>query len=88
MRPINDDIEPIECHWSEARRLTGALEASERSFLRYVLSGHSLIQCAGRLGLTVEEAAHVKAGVMRKLSASQTADLVRVAVYAGLDPIP
>jgi FixJ family two-component response regulator len=87
VQPITDNVDKLEPLASEARALARGLAANERLFLQHVLAGHSLMQCAGRLGLTAEEAARAKAGLMRKLNATQTADLVRIALYAGLNPI-
>lgn len=70
----------------EAQALVAKLHEDERLLLRSVLAGYSLIQSAGRLGMTWEEAVTMKARVVGKLNATQTADLVRIGLYAGLEP--
>lgn len=70
----------------EAQAQVAKLHEDERLLLRSALAGYSLIQSAGRLGMTSEEAATMKARVMGKLNATQTADLVRIGLYAGIEP--
>lgn len=70
-----------------ARELTEDLPPNERLLLRYVMNGHSIVQCAGHLGMSLEEASGLKAALMRKLNATRTADLVQIALCAGFDAI-
>lgn len=90
MRKITDDLPkpdgsafPVR----QARALVGALDTAERELLASIVAGQSLIMAAGLLGLSLENTVRLKAKLMRKLGASQTADLVRVGLYAGCDEV-
>lgn len=86
MRPeeANQDIAGV----LRTRELVEALDADERLLLCSILGGYSLVRASVLLGSTLDETVHLKARVMRKLSAVRTADLVRTALHAGLDPAP
>ena len=66
----------------DAQALVAALESTEWALLELVLDGHSLLQLAGRLGVTPERASLLKLSTMEKLDCATTADLVRVGLYA------
>ena len=61
------------------------LEPGEQQALVCLVRGCSLITIAGELGITLEKAAMLKASLMRKLGAEQTADVIRVGIYARVD---
>ena len=50
--------------------------------LDLIVDGYSLMKIADDLGLPLEETVRTKAGLMRKLEATTTADLVRIGLYA------
>lgn len=70
----------------EAEERVATLETDERRALELIVAGHSLVGTAGQLGVTLEDAVRLKASLMRKLGANATADLVRIGIWAQVDP--
>lgn len=69
----------------EATRRVAELEPTERQALAHLVRGCSLIGIAGQMGKSLEEAVLLKASLMKKLGAHQTADLIRLGIYARVD---
>lgn len=61
------------------------LGSVERQALVYLVRGSSLIRIAGEMGISLEETVLVKASLMKKLGALQTADVIRLGIYARVD---
>lgn len=53
----------------------------------YLVRGCSLIWIAAEMGITLEEAVLLKASLMKKLAARQTADAIRLGIHARVDEI-
>ena len=49
------------------------------------MRGSSLVRIAGEMGISLEEAVLLKASRMEKLGALQTADAIRLGIYARVD---
>ena len=72
-----------------ARELVAALNAEERQVLRILVNGGSLKDIARTLSAGPSGAKLYRTGVMQKLNATTTADVVRVALMAGTaSPMP
>ena len=67
---------------AEARRLVAGLGSNERCTLKCIVGGYSLEKIASKLGVSLDEAARLKAQLMKQLGATATADLVRVGINA------
>ncbi len=63
-------------------RLVAGLASDERRVLKCIVEGYSLVKIASKLGVSLDEAARLKAQLMKQLGAKATADLVRVGIYA------
>jgi len=70
----------------EARRLVAALDPEERRVLTDLVHGKSLQAIAADLGIFQFDAEAAKSKLLRKLNAATTADLIRIGIYAGLEP--
>lgn len=62
------------------------LTARELEVLRALLRGESNKSIGRALGISPRTAEIHRANIKRKLSAASTADLVRIGIYAGVDP--
>ena len=49
------------------------------------MDGYSLVKIAGEMGLPLEDTALMKASLMKRLGAKETADLVRIGIYGQTD---
>lgn len=63
------------------------LSAREREILRLVAEGHSNVECAARLSLSVRTVENHRASVMRKLDLSSHTALIRYAIRKGIIPL-
>jgi FixJ family two-component response regulator len=70
---------------AKAVGLVAGLGALERRMLEFIVDGFSLVQIAGELGQSLEDAVRMKARLLNKLEATTTADLVRIGIYAQAD---
>lgn len=77
--------EPLAALQAEATRRVAELESAERQALFYLVRGSSLIRIAGEMGISLEDAVLLKASLMEKLGALQTADVIRLGIYARVD---
>lgn len=69
-----------------AKRLVGALDATELLRLACFVRGMSARGTAASMGVSVEDVELYRASMMKKLDARRTADAVRIGLYAGVDP--
>lgn len=65
-----------------ARQLVAALTQSERKVLELMVEGHSLNSISEKVDLDLTEVKVIKASLMQKCGATQTADIIRVGIYA------
>lgn len=63
----------------------GELDPAERQALTYLVGGLSLIGIAGEMGIPLEKTVLLKGSLMKKLGAFQTADAIRIGIYARVD---
>jgi len=70
----------------KARRLVAALDPEERRVLTDLVDGKSLRAIAADIGIFQFDVEAAKSRLLRKLNAATTADLIRIAIYAGLEP--
>lgn len=70
---------------SAARAAVARLNPEETSILERVLDGCSWADIGNALGRPAREMTALREGLMARLGANATADLVRIAIYAGLD---
>ena len=72
----------LAIHIGEARALVGSLDRPERDVLRQIVAGNSMLRISVHVECPLEDIVKIKAGIMRKLEANTTADLVRMGIYA------
>lgn len=70
---------------SAARAAVARLDPEETSILERVLEGCSWADIGQALGRSDREMSALRETLMARLGANATADLVRIAIYAGLD---
>lgn len=67
---------------NRALRLIAALSPQEVEIVACLVCGYSIETIAALLSMTPQAATQAKQGVMEKLSAGSTADVVRIGIYA------
>jgi DNA-binding NarL/FixJ family response regulator len=78
-RAIDDDLT------RDALRRVASLTPEECDLLRGILGGHSAAALAAHLHCCPNKVEQVNVSLRMKLGAKTTADVVRIAIYAGLD---
>jgi DNA-binding CsgD family transcriptional regulator len=68
----------------QALRLVSRLSRLENEMLARLVNGHSVNSIATMLALSPHQVEQVKESMMRSLSATGTADAVRIGLYAGV----
>jgi FixJ family two-component response regulator len=72
----------------EVQARLAALSPRERQVLDFVVSGLANKQIAGRIGLSIKTVELHRGNLMRKMRAGSLAELVRLALRAGIEPAP
>jgi FixJ family two-component response regulator len=73
---------------AELRERLAELSPRERQVLDYVVSGLANKQIAGRIGLSIKTVELHRSNLMRKMKAGSIAELVRLALRVGIEPLP
>lgn len=75
----------VEARQREAAALVAALDDQETAVLRKILAGWGSEEIARDLAIGNEDFSALRAGLLAKLDARSTIDVIRIGIYAGVD---
>ena len=76
----------VDTHRAAAKRLVDILDAGELQILECLVCGMSVKATAATTGLTVDCVERLRISIMKKLNVRRAADVVRIGLYAKVDP--